>query len=888
MNSSWLLHYPVWELDVFGGGFLIALIATLHVYVAHFAVGGGLFLVLTEMKGWRENSQPVLDYTQKHCRFFMLLTMVFGSVTGVGIWFVISLLSPSSTSILIHTFVFAWATEWVFFVGEIITLFVYYYTFGKMQKKQHLTVGWLYFFFAWLSLFVVNGIVAFMLTPGEWLETQNFWDGFFNPTFLSSLFFRTCMAFMLAGLFGFLTSVRIKEDELRESMIKYCLRWLLIPFFFLMEAAYLYAISLPEPQRAMIFSRSPEILPFLKAFLWISPLIFLVSILMAFRAPVKVKKVLAYILVVIGLLYMGSFEWIREAGRRPYLIYGYAYSNSALAKDLKTIEKQGLLKSARWAKNREISESNQKEAGKEIFNLLCASCHSVGGPVNDILPLTKKFTVFAMDSMLDGMGKINDYMPLFIGTVEEQEALAVYISEVLQGAGDRSQVAGDKSQVAGYRSQVAVPVDIPPFDPETDKYVLLAWSGKGLYCFSDCDAYFSLKAPGSDIYATLIRRGETPERVTENIKMSYQVEQGFESSSKHSSFWQYAASLTGKNIPPDTGISGKKTGGQMNADADRQVFTAKGVPIMPYKDDGSFNPYPLVSIEARDSESGELLASTRTVVPVSTEIGCKNCHRGNQTEPIGISDETAQDILKVHDRMNRTDLLKTAQKGNPKSCAECHSGLKQLNLSAAIHGFHANYLTERNADACIACHPAGEGSPTQCFRGIHYEIGFDCSNCHGILEDHAISLLLAEKQAGKTSADRLLKHLKPKAKSTIAEIRPRMPYIHEPDCLNCHVNFQSPETDTSEINLRTTDENHLYSLRSDDAGMMCAACHGAPHALYPAKNIFGDDRDNIAPMQYQQNPYPIAANRNCKVCHTVDMEEEVHHPNSLNMFRNVR
>ena len=38
------MNYPVWELYYAGGGFLIALIAVVHVYVAHFAVGGGLFL----------------------------------------------------------------------------------------------------------------------------------------------------------------------------------------------------------------------------------------------------------------------------------------------------------------------------------------------------------------------------------------------------------------------------------------------------------------------------------------------------------------------------------------------------------------------------------------------------------------------------------------------------------------------------------------------------------------------------------------------------------------------------------------------------------------------------------------------------------------------------
>jgi hypothetical protein len=77
-------------------------------------------------------------------------------------------------------------------------------------------------------------------------------------------------------------------------------------------------------------------------------------------------------------------------------------------------------------------------------------------------------------------------------------------------------------------------------------------------------------------------------------------------------------------------------------------------------------------------------------------------------------------------------------------------------------------------------------------------------------------------------------------------------------------------------------------MRTDDTGLFCQACHGNTHAIYPATNPYGKDRDNIQPVQYQKNPYPISANRNCKVCHTIDMEEEMHHPNSLRMFRNIR
>jgi site-specific recombinase len=47
------MNYPAWELNAAGGGLLIAVMAVIHVYIAHFAVGGGLLLVLTELKRGR-------------------------------------------------------------------------------------------------------------------------------------------------------------------------------------------------------------------------------------------------------------------------------------------------------------------------------------------------------------------------------------------------------------------------------------------------------------------------------------------------------------------------------------------------------------------------------------------------------------------------------------------------------------------------------------------------------------------------------------------------------------------------------------------------------------------------------------------------------------------
>ena len=112
------MNFPVWELE-FGGGLLIAIVAITHVFIAHFAVGGGLLLVVTEHWAYRNEDVALLGWLKRHSKFFALLTLVFGAITGVGIWFTIGLVHPTATSTLIRTFVWAWAIEWVFFFVEI-------------------------------------------------------------------------------------------------------------------------------------------------------------------------------------------------------------------------------------------------------------------------------------------------------------------------------------------------------------------------------------------------------------------------------------------------------------------------------------------------------------------------------------------------------------------------------------------------------------------------------------------------------------------------------------------------------------------------------------------------------------------------------------------------
>ena len=428
------MNYPVWELGFAGGGLLIALMAIIHVYIAQFAVGGGLFLVVTEMKGLRENNRTIIDYVRKHTRFFVLMTMVLGALTGVGIWFTISVLNPSATSALIHLFVFAWAVEWLFFLTEIISLFIYYKTFGRLTDRTHVLIGWIYFGAAWLSLFVINGIIDFMLTPGEWLQTANFWDAFFNPTFWPALFFRTFLSLMIAGLFGFMTSAWLNDQELRDNMVRYCAKWLIGPFVLFVGSAWWYRTSLPPQLEDYIFHTMPQIQPFIKGFIICSPLILVGGIIMAIRMPARVGRTLAASMLVLGLVYLGTFEFIREGGRRPYIIHGYMYSNTILKSDVERVRELGVMKAAKWVEEREITESNKAEVGREVFNTLCLPCHSIGGPLNDIKIQAGQFKPKAMKAIFSSMGQDSEgyrkgrpFMPPFVANDEERDALVYFI-----------------------------------------------------------------------------------------------------------------------------------------------------------------------------------------------------------------------------------------------------------------------------------------------------------------------------------------------------------------------------------------------------------------------------------------------------------------------------
>ena len=181
----------------------------------------------------------------------------------MGIWFAIGLTHPEATSTLIHNFVFGWAMEWVFFIVELTTIAVYYYTWDRIDPKLHLTVGWVYAGASVCTLIIINGILTFMLTPGDtWLsvagtghEASKFWNAFFNPTYWPSLLLRTCVCASLAGIWALITSSRIdgdKQPALKTSLVQWSVKWLVPSFVATPFLLVWYLCMVPASQRALL------------------------------------------------------------------------------------------------------------------------------------------------------------------------------------------------------------------------------------------------------------------------------------------------------------------------------------------------------------------------------------------------------------------------------------------------------------------------------------------------------------------------------------------------------------------------------------------------------------------------------------------------------------
>jgi cytochrome bd-type quinol oxidase subunit 1 len=447
------MNYPFWDIPFLGSGWVIGIIAIFHVMISQFAVGGGLYLPMAERKAQRMTDPELraawLKQLVSHSKFFLILTGVFGTVSGVGIWFAIGLTHPEGTSTLIHNFVFGWAMEWVFFLVELATAAVYYYTWDRIDEKLHLTVGWVYAGASAATLIIINGILAFMLTPGDtWLsvagtgmEASKFWNAFFNPTYWPSLFLRACVCASLAGVWALITSSRIdgdKQPALKASLVKWSVRWLVPSFVAMPFLMVWYYMMVPASQQALLTlgidtinaGTFSAVTRMALVIIVTSATIIGVAYFLAYRNPVDFNLSHAMSVLLLALIATGAGEYSREMLRKPYVIGHWMYSNGVRVKYVDRINREGYLAHSNWVWSGSVTSYSRGEA---IFRGECASCHTLAGyrPLNTLLSGRDRTNIGSFITMLHDYKSDSPYrrfMPPMVGTKQDVDDLTDFLN----------------------------------------------------------------------------------------------------------------------------------------------------------------------------------------------------------------------------------------------------------------------------------------------------------------------------------------------------------------------------------------------------------------------------------------------------------------------------
>jgi mono/diheme cytochrome c family protein len=410
------MDYPFWDVDI-GYGWLMGSIAVFHVFIAHFAIGGGLYLVMAEISARKAGDTFRLQFLKKLSKFFVLASVVMGALTGVMIWFIIGLLNPAATEVLIHHYVWGWAIEWTFFIIEICAAILYYYGWEKMSARSHIIIGWIYFIAAWMSLVVINGIITFMLTPGDWLITGNVWDGFFNPTYWPSVWYRTGICIMLAGVYALAVASNQKQSQEQSSLVRYNAIWGLVGLLIMAPTYFWYFEAIPEGLRTTAAEMMPTVMAYINEGWWIALVLAIALVLFGLILPKMYRLPIAVVTMVLGLLLFGEYEFMRESIRKPYVIHGYMYGNAIDVANSETYATDGYLKHMTYRTG---------DDGADLFRRVCRSCHTMDG-YRPLQPSFDGTDAQFIAAMVRGIGVMKRRMPPYLGSAHESEMMAAHI-----------------------------------------------------------------------------------------------------------------------------------------------------------------------------------------------------------------------------------------------------------------------------------------------------------------------------------------------------------------------------------------------------------------------------------------------------------------------------
>jgi mono/diheme cytochrome c family protein len=279
---------------------------------------------------------------------------------------------------------------------------------------------------------------------------------FFNPQFIPQTIARTGGALLLSALYVYLhASLVIKDGRLRDRVASRSARPALLGAIAVTLGGIGWYLFLPQSAQAAL--ESAPALNVLAALIFaLTVAVFVLLYLGPYRNPGWLSPGFAGALFLFGIAAFSAGEFIREAVRKPYVVYGCVLGNQIHPDELLRLKQVGYLEGGTWTKALVAAnypqtlvedDGDQKRGrgridgqrllalpgtdrialGRVLFLYHCNDCHAIRHGYSAVRPLLQARSREMIVSLIHDLHEANMYMPPWSGTPEEAELLADYL-----------------------------------------------------------------------------------------------------------------------------------------------------------------------------------------------------------------------------------------------------------------------------------------------------------------------------------------------------------------------------------------------------------------------------------------------------------------------------
>lgn len=400
-----------------GNSVIMAVVILVHVFIAFMVVGATVMAVYYHWRGMKNDDSLQIQFARRTTELVAKVMKVNG-VLGVVIVVLTIGLWGDFAKVLYNVLFWAFAIEGVFFLGLMAASNLYSGHWHDRELKRPIVAGMILSIFGLLAAFVINGIWAFMMMPGDWLRTKSRWDAFFNPIVFESFLHLLIPCFLNAALAGFLWTwyreTRTPDSDYYRRMNRSLAKFAAVVIFlqplsglgfFLKVRSASSGLMDPTPYKQLLGGPAT---PFFIIMISLGVIAVTGSVIYLVKGHEIGRKALLATAMAAMLAFV-SGAYTREKMRKPYLIHSYMPMNMITAD----------------SKPAEIPAGD----GAAIYKSLgCDSCHSIHGKGGSAGPELKDLKVnYDTEKLKKFLVNPGENMPPFEGPEEQLKALVKYL-----------------------------------------------------------------------------------------------------------------------------------------------------------------------------------------------------------------------------------------------------------------------------------------------------------------------------------------------------------------------------------------------------------------------------------------------------------------------------